>query len=170
MRASILENTTSDIQSERRNQSGHSGAECAALISRKINILFLIDQLCEAGGAELMLLKTIAGLPKERLQCHLITFRHDSTINAFRNLPCPTHVLPLKRTYDINALKVALQMRKIIREQNIDIVHTFHETSDIWGGFVAKVSGCPVLVSSRRDMGFLRSKKHEIAYRFLGRY
>jgi glycosyltransferase involved in cell wall biosynthesis len=32
---------------------------------------------------------------------------------------------------------------------------------------VAKLSGCPIVVSSRRDMGFNQSAKHRIAYRLL---
>lgn len=47
-------------------------------------------------------------------------------------------------------------------------MHTIFETSDIWGGLIAKLSGPTVLVSSRRDMGILRSTKHRIAYRLMG--
>jgi glycosyltransferase involved in cell wall biosynthesis len=46
-------------------------------------------------------------------------------------------------------------------------VHTFFETADLWGGFISKMIGVPVLVSSRRDMGILRSPKHDVAYRFV---
>jgi glycosyltransferase involved in cell wall biosynthesis len=53
--------------------------------------------------------------------------------------------------------------------ENVRITHTFHETSDLWGGIVAKMSGCPILISSRRDMGFQRTRKHDLAYRLLGR-
>ncbi len=49
------------------------------------------------------------------------------------------------------------------------IVHTFFETSDIWGGLIARLSGCPVLISSRRDLGILRTRKHKIAYRWTSR-
>ena len=35
---------------------------------------------------------------------------------------------------------------------------------------IARWSGCPLLISSRRDMGFLRLGKHRHAYRWLGRY
>lgn len=137
----------------------------AAAKRGRINLLFVIDQLCGRGGAERMLLKMVEGLPKDRFQCQLLTFKHDPEV--FGQTPCPLHVFPLRRTYDLNALKAALRIRSLIREHRIDIVHTFHETSDLWGGLLAKASGCPVLVSSRRDMGFLRSTKHEIGYRIL---
>ena len=132
---------------------------------RRINILFVIDQLCEAGGAELALLKTIDGLPKRQFASWLVTFKHAPEVEGLNKLPCPTYVLPIGRTYSFRAIRVARRIRNIIRSNAIDIVHTFHETSDIWGGLVAKASGCPILVSSRRDMGILRTKKHDVAYR-----
>jgi len=136
---------------------------------RKTNILFVIDQLCEAGGAERVLLKTIEGLPKDRFACWLVTFKYAPEIESLHP-PCPMYVFPLGRTYGLNAIFVARKVRKIIRSNKINIVHTFHETSDLWGGLVAKASGCPALVSSRRDMGILRSKKHHLAYRLVNRF
>ncbi len=62
---------------------------------------------------------------------------------------------------------MANQIRRLIRSQRVRIVHTFFETSDLWGGLVAKLSGDPVLVSSRRDMGILRRPIHDRAYRLL---
>ncbi len=84
------------------------------------------------------------------------------------DFPCPLQVLPLRKTYDRQAMRVAFTLRSIIRRDRVRIVHSFFETSDLWAGAIAKLSGCPVLVSSRRDMGIQRSAKHRLAYRFLG--
>lgn len=151
-----------------RNRPGLLGTSMPQVM-KKIRILFVIDQLCAPGGAERMLLKTIAGLPPSRFECHLATFKHDQAVELFANLPCPLHVFPLRRTYDLQAWKSGRQLRQFIRDTGIHIVHTFHETSDLWGGLIAKSAGCPVLVSSRRDMGFLRSLKHYVGYRVLSR-
>jgi glycosyltransferase involved in cell wall biosynthesis len=97
----------------------------------------------------------------------LITFKIEKSHPLFAILPCPAHVLPLRKTYDWNALQMALWMRDFVRRENVDIVHTFHETSDLWGGFVARMSRVPAVVSSRRDMGILRQPKHQLAYRLL---
>jgi len=135
-------------------------------VSQRINLLFIIDQLCETGGAERCLLNMIRLLPKDRFHCSLVTFKIDRS-GIFGNLPCPVHVFPLRRTYDWNALGVARQIRHLIRSDNIHIVHTFFETADLWGGMVAKSSSGVRLVSSRRDMGILRRPKHALAYRAL---
>jgi glycosyltransferase involved in cell wall biosynthesis len=132
-------------------------------------VLFIIDQLCALGGAERVLLRTIKGLPRERYSPRVITFKIDESLKIADSINCPLHVFPLRNTYGWTALKVALQIRSLVRSHNVRITHTFHETSDLWGGIVAKLSGCPILISSRRDMGFLRERKHTFGYRLLGR-
>lgn len=130
------------------------------------HVLFMIDQLCEGGGAERCLLNTIRLLQQEHFRCSLATFKIDRS-GIFADLPCPVHVFPLRRTYDWNALKVALAIRRLVRTEDVKIVHTFFETSDLWGGLVTKSAGSARLVSARRDMGILRHGKHQIAYRLL---
>src|SRR6202035_213909 len=132
-----------------------------------IHVLFVIDQLCEAGGAERILLNTIRLLPRSRFRCSLVTFKLDATLPLFQSLPCPYVVLPLRKTYDLQALRVGRELREFLRKADVRIVHTFHETSDLWAGLVSKLGGGPLLVSSRRDMGILRSLKHHIGYRLM---
>lgn len=134
-----------------------------------IGVLFIIDQLCELGGAEKVLLRMVDRLPRERYSPRVVTFKIDPSLGIANSISCPLHVFPLSRTYDRTALAVARQIRGLIREHRVQITHTFHETSDLWAGPIAKISGCPVLISSRRDMGFNRSRKHRLAYRWAGR-
>lgn len=116
-----------------------------------------------------MLLKLIRLAPPERFRFSLATFSLNQSVPPADQLPCPLYVFPLKKTYDWNAIKMAKRIRRLIREGNVDIVHTFLESADIWGGLVAKLSGCPILVSSRRDMGYFRSPKHGIGYKVVNR-
>jgi glycosyltransferase involved in cell wall biosynthesis len=127
----------------------------------------MIDQICEMGGAERVFLNTIRLLPKDRFRCSIITFKIDPSLGIFDSLPCPHQVLPLRNTYDWNSVRVAQKIRNMVRDEKVDIVHTFFETSDLWGGLVSKMSGARALVSSRRDMGILRSKKHDLGYRIM---
>ncbi len=131
------------------------------------HILYVIDELCEMGGAERVLLNMIRLLPRERFRCSLVTFKIEASLGIFENFPCPWHLFPLTRTYDWNALRVAAQIRRLIRSERVRVVHTFFETSDLWGSLVAKLSGRPILISSRRDMGILRRPMHHHAYRLI---
>jgi glycosyltransferase involved in cell wall biosynthesis len=147
-------------------------AECKTLHTvqgkpqKRPHILFIIDELCEMGGAERVLFKMIRLLPRELFRCSLMTFRINREAEEVKKISCPVYVLPLRKTYDWNALKVAKQIRQFVRREKVAIVHTFFETSDLWAGPIAKLSGCPVLISSRRDLGILRSRKHRIGYKF----
>jgi glycosyltransferase involved in cell wall biosynthesis len=134
-----------------------------------ITVLFMIDELLEMGGAERALIRMIRLLPRDKFRPLAITFRADESQPLIINFPCPLSIIPLGRTYNWNAFLVARQIRDYIRQQNVRIVHTFFETSDLWGGLIAKSTGRVALISSRRDMGILRNHKHRFAYRLLNR-
>ena len=128
------------------------------------HILFIIDQICGLGGTENVLLNMIRLLSAEGFRCSVATFKIEPSLSILQEFPCPLHLFPLRRTYDWNALRTAARIWRLIRSERVTIVHTFFPTSNLWGGMVAKLSGCPVLVSSRRDMGILRIWKHRLAY------
>lgn len=145
-----------------------SSSEAVALSAgeRSPHVLFLIDHLIARGGGEGNLLKLVHLLPRENIRCSVATFRIDPEIQ--KTIPVPVHVLPLRRVFGWTGFRAALQLYRLIRRDKIDIVQTYFETSNLWGGLVAKLSGA-VLLSSRRDMGILRSRKHKLGYRVVNR-
>ncbi|KAA6458339.1 glycosyltransferase [Acidobacteria bacterium AB60] len=144
------------------SNSDHRGGDRAPL-----RILFIIDHLLAVGGGESALVKAVRLLPPDRFRCFVMTLRGKISHDIVPHLPCRTFEVDLRCSYDARALKAACLVRKVIRTEKIDIVHTFFETSNLWGGLVAKCSGAPLLVSSRRDMGILRSFKHILGYRLV---
>lgn len=136
---------------------------------RRVHVLYLIDHVRQIiGGGEQALIKFIRHLPRDRFRVSVGTFKADPIRQPFDELECPLYVFPLDSMCSWNAARMALRLRQLIRSEDVDIVHTFFETANIWGGLVAKISGSrPLLVSSRRDMGILRSSKHALAYRIM---
>ena len=132
-----------------------------------IHVLYLIDVLWGLGGAEGVLLRIPGLLPKDRYRCTIGTFRLRPESPVFDQLPCPVREFPVRRVFGMGALRAALDLRSFIRAEGVQIVHTFFESADLLGGLVAKLSGVPVVISSRRDMGILRSTRHRIAYRLM---
>ena len=132
----------------------------------RIHVLFLIDHLMARGGGESNLFKLVQLLPPELVRCSIATFRINPEIR--KSIGVPVYVFPWRRVYHLSALKAAADLRKLIRDQHVDIVQTYFETSNLWGGLVAKLSGASLL-SSRRDMGILRKRKHELAYGLVNR-
>src|SRR5262245_60883199 len=128
-------------------------------------VLYLIDQLASFdAGAEGVLLKLTRALP-DRYRPVVGTFNIWYYRRVREQFACPLHVFPMDRAVSSAALRSGLQLRRLIWSERMAIVHTFFEASDLWGGLVATLSGCPVRISSRRDMGIQRSSKHDLAYR-----
>jgi glycosyltransferase involved in cell wall biosynthesis len=131
------------------------------------HVLYLIDTLYSVGaGAEGALLRMVHMLPKQRYRCSVGTFH---LANAFPSdqFPCPIREFPIRRGVSLGTLKTAFALANYIRRERVDIVHTFFETADLLGGLVAQLAGCPVVISSRRDMGFKRSSFHRFGYRLI---
>src|SRR5690348_15183113 len=125
------------------------------------HVLLVLDQFPKTlGGGERIVLKLASLLPQYGYRASILTFSVDPESAIPQPAPCPIYLLPLKRTYDITAVRAALDLRRFLRQQSVQIVQTFFESSDIWAGFVTKVMSDAKLIWSRRDMGILRANKH----------
>lgn len=135
------------------------------------HILLAVDQFARAlGGGERIALKLAGLLPQYGYRVSVLTLgAHPetpilSTANSF-----PVYVLPLRRAYGREAISAAVDLRRFLREQKVALVQTFFESSDLWVGPIAKLFAGAKLIWSRRDMGILRERKHEMAYRLMAR-
>jgi glycosyltransferase involved in cell wall biosynthesis len=135
---------------------------------RPVQVAYFIDSLFGVGGAEISLARLVRALPPERFGCRVVTFGGDATgLALIEQSGWPVHRWTMHNLYGPTAFAVARRIRRMVREEGIDIVHTFFQTSDLWAGPIAKASGARYLISSRRDMGILRHRKHRIGYRML---
>ncbi len=141
------------------------------MISAKpVRVLFLIDSIWGAGGAETSLLRLVERLPALGYQCRVITFHADEVSKSFlARFPCPVEVWPLKSLRHWSALRLLNRLRRLVHQEKFDIVHTFFPASDLLFGPAAKFSGARVLISGRRDMGIVRQSWHRTAYRLMHR-
>lgn len=156
---------SNSVQEPPASGSGASSATNAPSQSRP-HVLFLIDHLMARGGGEGNLLKVVQLMPPEVVRCSVATFRIKPEIRETINVP--VHVFPMRRVYHLDSLKAAYGLRKLIHDEHVDIVQTYFETANTWGGVVTKLSGASLL-SSRRDLGILRQSKHKLAYRLVNR-
>jgi glycosyltransferase involved in cell wall biosynthesis len=132
------------------------------------HVLLVLDQFPKTlGGGERIALKLAALLPQYGYRASILTFSAHPESAGLQSPPCPVYLLPLQRVYDLSALRAALELRQFLKEQRIQIVQTFFESSDLWAGFVTKATSKAKLIWSRRDMGILRARKHDIAYKVM---
>jgi glycosyltransferase involved in cell wall biosynthesis len=132
-------------------------------------VLYAIDQLQQLGGAERMLFETVKKLDRNRFEPSIVTFDLNCDMPGLNRLPAKVHLIPLRKTYDWQAIKAAVSLGRLLQEERVEILHCFFETSDLWASPIAKICGCPIIISSRRDMGILRRKKHTLAYPIVNR-
>lgn len=137
-------------------------------ISSLPHVLLVLDQFARTlGGGERVALRLASLLPKYGFRASILTFHlHPDTI-ALNKSPCPIYLLPLKKTYDLQSMCAAFHLRRFLKDQQVKLVQTFFESSDIWAGFVTKALSNAKLIWSRRDMGILRTSKHFLAYRLM---
>lgn len=135
------------------------------------HVLLVLDQLPKAlGGGERIVLRLAAALPQYGFRVSILTFAVHPESALYAAWPaCPIYLLPIAKTYDLKALRAAFALRHFLREQNVQIVQTFFESSDLWAGLVVKGLTSAKLIWSRRDMGILRDRKHSLAYRWMAR-
>ena len=131
-------------------------------------MLFVVDQLGKSlGGGERIALKIAGLLPPFGYRASILTFFAHPESAAFQSSQCPIYLLPLQRTYDLRACRGAVSLARFLDQQQVEIAQTFFESSDLWGGLVIKTMSDAKLIWSRRDMGILRTSKHQRAYRLL---
>ncbi len=133
------------------------------------HVLLLLDQFPKSlGGGERIVLRLAALLPAYGFKVSILTFSiHPESSVRSLDIPCPIYLLPIERTYDLTALRAARSLGRFLKRHHIRLVQTFFESSDLWGGAVVRLLSAARLVWSRRDMGILRGRKHQIAYRLL---
>ena len=131
----------------------------------------MLDQFPKSlGGGERIALRLASLLPSYGYRVSILTFLvHPQSALFDHPAPCPIYQLPLERTYDLTALRAAFALRRFLREQKVQIVQTFFESSDLWAGLVVKTMSRAKLIWSRRDMGILRQGKHRAAYRLMAK-
>jgi glycosyltransferase involved in cell wall biosynthesis len=133
------------------------------------HILLAVDQLPRTlGGGERVVLRLAHLLPAYGYRVSILTLAADPESAALAEpVPCPIYLLPLHRTFGPEALRAAIELRRFLRREDVHLVQTFFESSDLFIGPIAKLLGHTKLIWSRRDMGILRGPKHHLAYRLL---
>lgn len=137
-------------------------------LGKKINILFITDGIWYSYGAERHLYNLTRCLDKNRFNCLILAFVIKGTfVEEFRKAGIRVIYLPIERIYSPTAFMKALTIRGIIKENQIDIVQTYHFKSDTYGVMVSKLSGVRHIISSRRDTGDKKTKRQLVLNRIV---
>lgn len=126
------------------------------------HILYLIDELKVKGGTEKHLFELATGMAEAGFQVsvgafidgpYAEEFKKDSRLNYF--------CLESSRIYDLHGLRAFARIVRYINSQNVTVVQSFHTAADLITPLAARLSfRSPKIFSSRRDLGYTKSKRH----------
>ncbi|SPP99523.1 Glycosyltransferase, WbnK-like family [Candidatus Sulfobium mesophilum] len=136
---------------------------------QRIMIMYIIDTCIappgrpQRGGAEKQLLLLAASLNKDLFRpiiVQLITAPMTSvSIGKIDDVEF-IH-LPTERFYSLSGLRQIARLSSMARGKSVSIIHTFFEKAEVMGWLAKRLSGVPIWVTSRRDLGFKRKKVYD---------
>ena len=125
--------------------------------NERVPILFMIPLLYGYAGTEKHLLSIVSNIDRKRFIPHVCYFRGSKELVGLfeeKNVVCEK--FEMERIYGFRAIKNMWKINKYIRKNRIKILQTFHPKGDLYGPLVGRMSGTPIIISSRRDLGFNR--------------
>lgn len=135
-----------------------------------IKIAYVIDTIeTPSAGTEQQLLMLLNNLDRKRFLPFLICLK-DSPWLKSQSFDFPIIILNLPKIISLNLIKFIRQFRAFHKKEKFDIVQTFFFDAAIAGTIAAKLAGCKVILSSRRNSLDRISKAQRLLFRFLQKY
>jgi len=132
------------------------------------SVLYLIDTLERLGGAEKHLFNLAHAMAQRGVRFIICTLAEGGVlVGRMRSHGLRVEEVAIKRVYSPLELRPILRLAEIIRKEKVQIIHTYHFASDFLGTLLGIVLSVPVVISSRRDMGFKKKRLHKLAYRII---
>ncbi len=132
-----------------------------------VKIALLTDCLQNLhGGAEKQIFELAKGLLTQGFQVTIISLECEGCApkDIIEKAGINLVIFPVKKIYSPAGIMRGIRFKEYLQKEKIDILLTYHFSSDIWGTFFARMAGVKTIISNRRDMGFWRGPQHVIAY------
>ena len=142
-------------------------------IDDKRHIILLTDCLAGfSGGSERQIYELASRLNKNKYRITIASLEceGEAPTAAVQAIGCELKIFRVKRIYGRSGFMEGLRFRRYLKDEKADIVMTYHFSSDIWGTIWGRLSGVPVIISNRRDMGFWRNQWHVKTYQLINPY
>ena len=142
--------------------------------NKPITVMYMIDTCVippddfREGGAERQLYQLASSLNPEGFRSIVVQLSSNSSSPVTTGNLGTLELLhfPTRRLYGLDGLRQLSRLLSLAKNKRVDIVHTFFEKSEVMGWIIARLSGIPIWITSRRDLGFKRKKIYEKVFRF----
>jgi glycosyltransferase involved in cell wall biosynthesis len=116
-----------------------------------LKLINVLQFICPTGfyGAEAWILALAKNLDPTRISCHLAVTKESADQNLeifdrFQAIGLSANQIPMRGRFDP---RVILKLSRLIKQEQIDIIHTHGYKSDILGLFAARIAGVKVLAT-----------------------
>jgi glycosyltransferase involved in cell wall biosynthesis len=148
---------------------GNNGSRRSKMeFCKRKKILIITDVFKKIAGSERNIMQLLRGMDQRRFEVYVACFYSGEVAQVMRAERFQVHDLRLGGIYSFSGLKNIILLSKLIREEKIDLILTYHEGSDFLGLVLSKLCAIPI-ISNRRDMGFKTRFPHQVTYRLFGR-
>ncbi len=137
--------------------------------NKPITVMYLIDtyisspEQSSAGGSEKQLFLLASSLNSKFFRPMVVQLSpNDLALSKpmTREIAQIFH-LPTKKFYSLHGIYQFYRLSRLAKKNNVDIIHTFFEKSEVMGWFATRLAGIPIWVTSRRDLGFKRKRIYD---------
>ncbi len=134
--------------------------------SAMIRVAYVTSLLDKMGGAEKNLCDVVLNIDRKRFQPFVLAFVGGEVSRSLSEKGIPVEVNGVSKLLSGEAAAKGKKFMRFLRRNRMDVVVTYHHDADIWGGVFSRLAGVPVVISSRRDMGYQLERKHIHFYRY----
>ena len=139
---------------------------------KPITILYLIDTYlprpdqAAVGGTEKQLSLLVSSLNPDIFRPIVVQLSmHPSQKTTDKIGNVKLFHFPTKKIYNLHGLNQVRKLIRLAKNEQVDIIHTFFEKSEVMGWLVKRLAGIPAWVTSRRDLGFKRKEIYNRIFR-----
>lgn len=134
---------------------------------RTIKTILYLSTSSGPGGAERVISNLASSLDPEKYRAILCLFRPGWIQERTESRGVRTHVIP---THGMTDWRWALQFRRLLRQEQVDLIHAHEFDANVQGTFVAAMSGIPLVATVHGKNYFWERLRRRLAYRWVSRH
>jgi glycosyltransferase involved in cell wall biosynthesis len=135
--------------------------------AKAVRTILYLSTSSGPGGAERVVSNLAASLDPDRFRAILCLFRPGWIQERSESRGVRTYVIP---TQGMTDWRWALRFKKLLRQEQADLIHAHEFDANVQGAFVAAISGIPLVATVHGKNYFWERLRRRLAYRWVSRH
>jgi glycosyltransferase involved in cell wall biosynthesis len=136
----------------------------SSMNSSPIRVMHIISSL-RGGGAERQLAKSLEFFYRSNILHQVCCIRDGGIYEApIRRLGIPVTILPNQLRLDP---RIIIRLIRLLRQEKIDVVHTYNFTANSWGRLAAWIARVPLILASEHGTAWTENRIMRLASKWL---